>query len=154
MEVEELKRCPSGIQSKWAWWLILWVNSTGLWGAQIFCMTLGVFLVYTNISTGRLSKAHCHHCGCTLSSTLETWIKQKGGTRENSLSVSLSSSQDSSLLLPSTWTWTGAYTIIFPGSQSFRLRLKLYLWLSWISSFLTSDHGTRALDFVYLKKSD
>ena len=66
------------------WWLILYVNRAGPWGAQTFGQTTcWVFLDEIYIWIGGLLKADCpSQCGWTSSNQFKTWIEKRLSGRE------------------------------------------------------------------------
>ena len=74
-------------------WLILWVNLTGLRGAQIagkalfLDVSVRVSSEEISIWIRSISKDHCHQYGWVSSKLWRSWIEQKGRERRNLLSL-------------------------------------------------------------------
>lgn len=109
-----------------------------IWFNIILGVFVRVFLGEINIWISRQYKAgNSPQCGWASPNPLEAWIEQKCKVRKNSLSAWPSLSWEFGLL-PLSWTWTGTYTISFPGLRSLLgFRSDLFYQLPPVSNLLT-----------------
>ena len=144
--------------SRSVWWLILCVNREGPWGTQTFgqiffwvCLWGCFWMRLTFESVDWLKQiALLNFCGVS-SNQRKTRLEQKGWVRGNFsclthqleywslLAFELRFKHWHFLGLQLASFWTRMPIIGSPASQTFRLELELYHWLSWIFSLLTAD---------------